>query len=81
MKKTILFAIDIKTEETIVSESEKGNNKITFIERIPRNRNELLYDAVAVLTNITKSPTFDLSMFKTMDKVCLLIYNKPLENA
>jgi hypothetical protein len=27
MKKTILFAIDLNKEETLVSESEKGRNK------------------------------------------------------
>lgn len=80
MKKTILFAIDFNTEETIVSESEKGSNKVNFIERIPRNRNELLYDAVILLTNITKSASFDLKIFKAMDKVCLLTYNNHLNN-
>jgi hypothetical protein len=79
MKKTILFAIDFNTEETIVSESEKGSNKVSFIERIPRNNNELLYDAVVILTNITKSSKFDLPIFKAMDKVCLLVYNKHLD--
>ena len=30
----MLFAIDAKTEEAIVSNSPKGSNKINFIERI-----------------------------------------------
>jgi hypothetical protein len=76
MKKTILFAIDFNTEETLVSESEKGNNKVNFIERISRNENELLYDAVITLTKITNSTNFDITIFNAMDKVCQLIYNK-----
>lgn len=75
MKKTILFAIDLNTEETLVSESEKGNNKVNFIERISRNENELLFDAVITLTKITNSTNFDIAIFNAMDKVCQLIYN------
>ncbi len=76
MKKTILFAIDLNTEETLVSESEKGSNKVNFIERISRNENELLFDAVVTLTKITNSANFDIAIFNAMDKVCQLIYNK-----
>jgi len=76
MKKTILFAIDFNTEETLVSESEKGNNKVNFIERISHNENELLFDAVITLTKITNSTNFDITIFNAMDKVCQLIYNK-----
>jgi len=76
MKKSILFAIDFNTEETLVSESEKGNNKVNFIERISRNENELLFDAVITLTKITNSTNFDITIFNAMDKVCQLIYNK-----
>lgn len=80
MKNTILFATDLNTEETIVSESQKGSNKVNFIERIHRNENELLFDAVVTLTRITKSPNFDIAIFKAMDKVCQLIYVKQIEN-
>ncbi len=76
MKKTILFAIDLNKEETLVSESEKGSNKVNFIERISRNENELLFDAVVTLTKITNSTNFDIAIFNAMDKVCQLIYNK-----
>ena len=76
MKKTILFAIDFNTEETLVSESEKGSNKVNFIERISRNENELLFAAVITLTKITNSTNFDITIFNAMDKVCQLIYNK-----
>ena len=75
MKKTILFAIDFNTEETLVSESEKGSNKVNFIERISRNENELLFDAVITLTKITNPNNFDIAIFNAMDKVCQLIYN------
>ena len=75
MKKTILFAIDFNTEETLVSESEKGSNKVNFIERISRNENELLFEAVVTLTKITNPNNFDIAIFNAMDKVCQLIYN------
>lgn len=80
MKKTILFAIDLKTEEILVSESEKGSNKVNFIERIQRNKNELLFDAVVTLTRIANSADFDIAIFKAMDKVCQMIYSKHIEN-
>jgi hypothetical protein len=75
----MLFAIDIKTEEIIVSDSPKGSNKINFIERIGRQDNDILYNAVVTLTSITKPPIFDLKIFKAMDKVCQMIYNKHKE--
>ena len=71
-----LFAIDQKTEEIIVSESPKGSNQINFIERISRQENELLYDAVIILTTISQAPDLDVPIFKAMDKVCQLIYVK-----
>jgi hypothetical protein len=74
-----LFAIDQKTEEVIVSESPKGSNQINFIERISRQENELLYNAVTILTSISQSPDLDISIFKAMDKVCQLIYEKKKE--
>lgn len=80
MKKTILFAIDLNTEEILVSESEKGSNKVNFIERIRCNENELLFDAVATLTKITNSTNFDVAIFKAMDKVCQMIYIQHSEN-
>lgn len=72
----MLFAIDLNTQETIISETQKGSNKVTFIERINRNENKLLYDAVVLLTEITHSPDFNVEIFKAMDKVCHLIYDK-----
>jgi hypothetical protein len=75
-----LFAIDTKTEEVIVSESPKGSNKINLIERIKRQENELLYNAVVTLTSITNAPDLDMSIFKAMDKVCQLIYGKQKGN-
>lgn len=74
MKKTLLFAIDVNAQETIVSESEKGSKKISFLKRIPRKENELLFDSVVLLTTITRSPGFDQSIFNAMDKVCQMIY-------
>jgi hypothetical protein len=76
MNKNFLFAIDQDKEEVIISESPKGSMKINFIERIGRNENEMLYNAVITLTSITKDPNFDAALFKAMDKVCQLIYNK-----
>lgn len=76
MSKTILFAIDKNTEEIIVSESPKGSTSIQFIERIRQQDNEILFNAVVTLTSISKSPDFDMAIFKAMDKVCHLIYLK-----
>jgi len=79
MKKTLLFAIDLKSKEVIVSESQKGSKEITLIERIPQSENELLFDAVSTMTKLTTSPKFDLALFKAMDEVCQLIYQKNVE--
>lgn len=76
MNKNFLFAIDLQTEEVIVSESPKGSNAIEFIERIGRKENEMLYHAVITLTQITKAPELDVPIFKAMDKVCQLMYAK-----
>jgi hypothetical protein len=75
MSNNLLFAIDIHTEEVVVSDSPKGSNQINFIERIHRQDNDVLYNAVVTLTSITKSPKVDTAVFKAMDKVCQLIYN------
>lgn len=76
MNKNLLFAIDENTEEIIVSDSSKGNNKINFIERIKRQDNDIFFNAVLTLTSITKSPKLDMEIFNSMDKVCQMIYNK-----
>ena len=76
MNKNTLFAIDINTQEIIVSDSPKGSTKINFIERIRRQENVILYNAVVTLTSITDDSNFDITVFKAMDKVCQMIYNK-----
>ena len=76
MNKNILFAIDKNTDEIIVSDSPKGSNKINLIERIKRQDNDLLYLAVSTLTSISNASNFDITIFKAMDKVCQMIYNK-----
>ncbi|WP_445748561.1 hypothetical protein [Polaribacter sp.] len=76
MDKKFLFAIDSNKEEIIVSNSLKGSNEINFIERINRIDNDILYDSISILTKITKTPNFDITVFKAMDKVCQLIYEK-----
>ena len=79
MNGSFLFAIDLTTEEIIISESPKGTNKINFIERIHRSENDVFYNAVMTLTSITKSPNIDVAIFKSMDKVCQMIYVKHKE--
>lgn len=69
-----LFAIDVETEEVIVSESPKGSKSIHFIERVPRKDNEELYEAVLKLTDMAKADDFDLKEFKALDKVCQGLY-------
>lgn len=80
MNKSLLFAIDIQTQEVIVSGSSKGSNKINFIERIVQSDNVMFYNAVQTLTSITKSSNFDMATFKEMDKVCQMMYNKHTES-
>ena len=80
MNKSLLFAIDIDTQEVIVSGSSKGSNKINFIERIVQSDNVMFYNAVQTLTSITKSSNFDMATFKEMDKVCQMMYNKHTES-
>ena len=80
MNKSLLFAIDIETQEVIVSGSSKGSNKINFIERIVQSDNVMFYNAVQTLTSITKSSNFDMTIFKSMDKVCQMMYNKHTES-
>ena len=72
----MLFAIDQNTNEIIVSESPKGSNKINLVERIKREENVILYNAVVTLSSISSSSNLDISLFKAMDKVCQLIYSK-----
>ena len=79
MNKSLLFAIDIQTQEVIVSGSSKGSNKINFIERIVQSDNVMFYNAVQTLTSITKSSNFDMAIFKEMDKVCQMMYHKHKE--
>ena len=79
MNKSLLFAIDIETQEVIVSGSSKGSNKINFIERIVQSDNVMFYNAVQTLTSITKSSNFDMAIFKSMDKVCQMMYHKHKE--
>ena len=80
MSKSLLFAIDIHTQEVIVSGSSKGSNKINFIERIVKSDNVMLYNAVQTLTSISKSSSFDMAIFKSMDKVCQMLYSKHKES-
>lgn len=71
-----LFAIDEKAEAVLVSASPKGSTQITFIERIARKQNEVLFQAVVTLTCMAKSADLDEKIFKAMDKVCQLLYGK-----
>jgi len=75
----MLFAIDTNKEEVIVSDSPKGSNKINFIERIARQDNANLYKAVELLTDLSNASGFDPAIFKAVDKVCQMMYNKHKE--
>ena len=79
MNMNYLFAVDITSDEIIVSDSSRGSNTINYIERIKRGENEAFFNAVLTLTSITKSPGFDMTIFKSMDKVCQMMYNKHKE--
>ena len=58
----------------------QGSNKINFIERIVQSDNVMFYNAVQTLTSITKSSNFDMAIFKSMDKVCQMMYHKHKES-
>lgn len=76
----MLFAIDQNSNEIIVSESPKGSNKINFKERIKREQNEILFNAVVTLTSISSASNLDVTLFKAMDKICIQIYGKHQKN-
>lgn len=76
----MLFAIDKNLEEIIVSDSRKNSNKINFIDRIKGKDNPDLYLAVDLLTNLSKASNFDNSIFKAVDKVCQMLYNRHMES-
>jgi len=80
MSKSLLFAIDIQTQEVIISGSSKGSNKVNFIERIAQSDNVMFYNAVQTLTSISKSSNFDMDIFESMDKVCQMMYRKHKES-
>jgi hypothetical protein len=75
-----LFAIDTETQEVIVSESPKGSKTIHFIERVAKNDNAELYEAVVKLTEVAKAADFDLKEFKALDKACQGLYRKYKES-
>lgn len=79
MSKALLFAIDTNTKEVIVSNSSKGSNEVNAVERIKQSDNIIIYNAVQTLTSITKSTNFDEAIFKSMDKVCQMLYQKHKE--
>jgi hypothetical protein len=70
----MLFALDPKANEVIVSDSPKGSKSINLVERIKRTDNPLLYQAVQTLTLITTAPPLDAKLFKAMHRVCQMIY-------
>lgn len=76
-----LFAIDDNTKDVVVSASEKGSNKIVFVERIAQTDNSVLFSAVELLTTFSRAPHFEVSIFKAVDKVCLMIYLRHKENS
>ena len=69
-----LFAI--AEQEVIVSESPNGSKTILFIERITKQENEKLYDAVMKLTDMAKSTDLELKEFKALDKACQGMYTE-----
>lgn len=80
MNENMLFSIDVRTDEVLVSSSEKGSNIIKFIERIRKNENVVLYNSVVTLTSIVNETNIDTKLFKSMDKVCLMVYNRYKES-
>ena len=61
-------------------ENTSTDEKINFIECIKQSDNNMFFNAVVTLTSIAKSSSFDARIFKSMDKVCQMIYHKHKEN-
>tara|TARA_Y100000991_G_scaffold209639_1_gene190024 strand:- start:149 stop:397 length:249 start_codon:yes stop_codon:yes gene_type:complete len=80
MNDDYLFAVDLYKHEVLVSESSTKGNKISFVERIKKNDNETIFNAVVTLKSITDSSDFDNKTFKLMDKICQVIYKKHKES-
>ena len=72
--KTLLFAVDTKTQETIISQSIKGSNKIIQIDKIKQSDNNELYKAALTLKEISKAPNFNINDFKAADKLCQKLF-------
>ena len=66
MSKSLLFAIDNKKQEVVISNSKQGTKKINLIEHINKKDNDILFNAVNTLTSIAKSPHFDIKVFEVM---------------
>ena len=79
MKSDYLFAIDSNANEIIISISPKGSNKIQAIERLSQLENELLFNAVDMLTKISKLQPFDHELHGSIDKVCQILYRARLK--
>ena len=75
-----ITAIDLSKGMLDIAKNKIQSNKVNFIERIGYSDNEILYNAVVTLTSITKASNFDASVFKSIDKVCQMLYNKHKEN-
>ncbi len=74
-----LFATDENKNEVIVSVSVKGSLKIKLVEMIKYQNNIHLYNAVKLLNAISKDDNFNPNIFKSMDKVCQLLYSQHKE--
>ena len=80
MSNSLLFAIDNKKQEVVISNSKKGTKKINLIEHINKKDNDILFNAVNTLTSIAKSRHFDIKVFEVMQKICEMIYKNHLDN-
>ena len=70
--------IDSKNQEYIgLLNNSKCYNIVKGVNKIENS--EVLYNAVVTLTGITKTPNFDITIFKAMDKVCQMLYTKHKE--
>ena len=70
-----LFAINDSTQQIIVSKAHWYNNKIEEIERIDCKNNELLYEFIVKLVNISKQSPLNVEIYKTIDAECRKQYS------
>jgi aromatic ring-opening dioxygenase catalytic subunit (LigB family) len=70
-----LFTINDTTQQIIVAKTHWYTNKITNIEKINCKDNELLYEFIVKLVNISRQSPLNVEIYKTIDAECRKQYS------